>query len=239
MRVCCFCVVAIPNLGHGGTNFGFWSVVNGGGGQSFSPHETSYDYDSPVSEAGEHGFHAGQDKYAMLQAVFTKHGAPSVEEPALPVRKAFGDVEMKEYAPLLGNVRVLSPTPASTGDDNPPFAESVGCLYGFILYSTLLPRAAKTLTLNGVRDRAQVFVDGQYVTTVYRVDNAGAITIPLPTGDATMSAQTSTSPLPESVLPAVCNVFCHCYRRSCRISTSNCRRKYGPHQLFTWDGSRN
>lgn len=43
-------------MGHGGTNFGFWSGANGGGGSSFQPHETSYDYDSPVSESGEHGW---------------------------------------------------------------------------------------------------------------------------------------------------------------------------------------
>ena len=41
---------------------GFWSGANGGGGKSYQPHETSYDYDSPVSEAGEHGYHGGVDK---------------------------------------------------------------------------------------------------------------------------------------------------------------------------------
>ena len=28
-------------MGHGGTNWGFWSGANGGGGSSFQPHETS------------------------------------------------------------------------------------------------------------------------------------------------------------------------------------------------------
>ena len=39
-------------MGHGGTNFGYWSGANGGGGSSYQPHETSYDYNSPVAEAG-------------------------------------------------------------------------------------------------------------------------------------------------------------------------------------------
>lgn len=37
-------------MGHGGTNFGFWSGANGDGGSSFVAHITSYDYDAMVSE---------------------------------------------------------------------------------------------------------------------------------------------------------------------------------------------
>merc|ERR1719253_1488852 len=52
-------------MGHGGSNFGFWSGANGGG-KSYQPHITSYDYDSPVSENGDHGYGAGGDKFEKL-----------------------------------------------------------------------------------------------------------------------------------------------------------------------------
>lgn len=106
----------------------------------------------------------------------------SIVEPPLPPRKAFGDVHMKYYAPLLDNIQILSPTAASSGDLVPPFAESVGCFYGFIMYSTLLKNPCSKLTLNGVRDRAQIFVDGLYISTVYRVTQPGAAVIQLPAG---------------------------------------------------------
>ena len=38
---------------HGGSNFGFWAGANVDG-QHFMPHITSYDYDAPVSEAGDY-----------------------------------------------------------------------------------------------------------------------------------------------------------------------------------------
>ena len=77
-------------MGHGGTNWGFFSGANGGGGTSFQPHVTSYDYDSPVSEGGEHGFHSGVDKYMAMQAVMKKHATPAemIKEPPLPLRTA-------------------------------------------------------------------------------------------------------------------------------------------------------
>ena len=162
------------------------SGANGAGGSNYQPHETSYDYDSPISEGGEHGYHAGQDKYAMLQTVFAKYAKDQPPaEPDLPNRSAYGTLPMTQFAPLLTNIQHLSPQPASQGSTNPPFAESVGCFYGFVMYSTLLPAAASQLTLNGVRDRALVFVDGKFVDTVYRVTSPDGVQIQLPEGTRT------------------------------------------------------
>ena len=38
---------------HGGTNFGFWAGANVDG-DKYMPHITSYDYDCPISEAGDY-----------------------------------------------------------------------------------------------------------------------------------------------------------------------------------------
>lgn len=40
-------------MAHGGTNFGFWAGANVDG-EVYQPHITSYDYDAPVSEAGDY-----------------------------------------------------------------------------------------------------------------------------------------------------------------------------------------
>merc|ERR1719420_2612820 len=50
---------------HGGTNFGFWAGANDG---SFI---TSYDYNAPIREGGDHGFGIdGKDKFLELKKVF-------------------------------------------------------------------------------------------------------------------------------------------------------------------------
>jgi hypothetical protein len=57
-------------MGYGGTNYGFYSGANGDGGSSYMPHITSYDYNSPLSEGGQHGYgSSGQDKYAGVLKV--------------------------------------------------------------------------------------------------------------------------------------------------------------------------
>ena len=58
-------------MAHGGTNFGFWSGANGDqtseGKESFKPDITSYDYSSPISEAGDHN--VGSDGGDLFKAV--------------------------------------------------------------------------------------------------------------------------------------------------------------------------
>jgi hypothetical protein len=69
--VVCFVLVKLPSscwcsAFAGGTNWGFWNGANGGG-TSFQPSITSYDYDAPISEGGGHGFGADGDKFAAIQ----------------------------------------------------------------------------------------------------------------------------------------------------------------------------
>lgn len=80
---------------HGGTNFGFWAGANEG--TSFI---TSYDYNAPIREAGDHGYGIdGKDKYYALQQVFGA-GRQLPEEPAPPVFQTIGSVDMRYAAPL-------------------------------------------------------------------------------------------------------------------------------------------
>jgi hypothetical protein len=185
-------------MGHGGTNFGWFSGANGGGGSSFQPHVTSYDYDSPVSESGEHGYHASVDKYAAMQKVMLAHSPPedvaavrAAPELPLPPRAALGTKVMTHRAGLLSNLAALSPTAAATGTETTPFAESLGpaCHYGMLLYSAKLSEAqlagsgpaSLTISANGLRDRVLVFADGQYAGVLYRVTK-DPLTVVLPGG---------------------------------------------------------
>jgi hypothetical protein len=140
------------------------------------------DYDSPVSEAGEHGYHSGTDKYAAMQTVLKKYASPAEAippEPPLPARSAYGDVKMTSVASLLSNLKVLAPTAAATATSTTPAAETLGpaCHYGMILYSKTLTTsdlldldaagsAGLTISAGGLRDRAQIFVDGIEMGTV-------------------------------------------------------------------------
>ncbi|PIK62438.1 putative beta-galactosidase [Apostichopus japonicus] len=52
----------------GGTNFGFWNGANGGG-DKFNPQPTSYDYNAPLSEAGD-----PTEKYYAIRDVISRVG---------------------------------------------------------------------------------------------------------------------------------------------------------------------
>ena len=140
------------------------------------------DYDSPVSEAGEHGYHAGTDKYEAMQAVLKKYASPAEAippEPPLPARTAYWDVKLTGVASLLSDLKVLAPTAAATATTTTPAAETLGpaCHYGMMLYSKTLTAddllhldaagsAGLTISAGGLRDRAQIFVDGIEMGTV-------------------------------------------------------------------------
>ena len=178
-------------MAHGGTNFGGWSGANGDGGSSFQPHVTSYDYDSPLSEGGNHGFGSdGGDKFKALQSVFKKYwradadGAPSPPpEPAPLPLKAFGRFSFSQTARLLSpaNLEVISNLVASEVVAPQP-VEKYGpsCYYGLILYSTTLDSdySNQSLTIGDVRDRVQVFVSDGYYGTLYRVTPGTAVELP-------------------------------------------------------------
>jgi hypothetical protein len=57
-------------MAYGGTNWGFWNGANGGG-SDFEPVITSYDYDSPISEGGGHGYGPDGDKYQAFKQLLT------------------------------------------------------------------------------------------------------------------------------------------------------------------------
>uniref|UniRef100_A0A6Q2XP89 Beta-galactosidase n=1 Tax=Esox lucius TaxID=8010 RepID=A0A6Q2XP89_ESOLU len=126
----------------GGTNFGYW---NGEWNGFFQP--TSYDYDAPLTEAGDL-----TDKYFAIREVIK---LPFKHPNFLQSFILHTVSDALEVLSLSGPVKSIYPL---------TFIE-MNQAFGFVLYRTKLPVDCSTPTplsspLNGVHDRAYVSVDG-------------------------------------------------------------------------------
>lgn len=146
---------------HGGTNFGFTSGANYTKTMPIVPSMTSYDYGAPLSEAGW-----PTPKYYALRDVIRRHvtyAIPGVP-PRLPVI-AVPRIRLTQTARLADLVAhaapVRSPAPLSFAD--------LGQASGYVLYryhtSTAL---GGDLSVPGLRDFAEIFVNGRRVATLAR-----------------------------------------------------------------------
>ncbi|XP_056664138.1 beta-galactosidase-1-like protein isoform X3 [Monodelphis domestica] len=143
---------------HGGTNFGYWSGADFK--KIYQPVTTSYDYDAPLSEAGD-----PTPKLLVIQSVISKFQELPLGPFPLPSPKMkFGPVTLKLAGDLLNFLNVLCPD-EPIQSHLPLTFEAVKQDYGFLLYRTQLPQnLTKPTPLwvknNGVRDRAYVMLDG-------------------------------------------------------------------------------
>lgn len=141
---------------HGGTNFGFMNGANYQ--EKYAPTVTSYDYFSPLSEAGDRtefyyhireiiGKYMGKDKLPPLTAKESK-------------KVAYGKVKFTEKADLFENLDNIS---SSIEIAAPKFMEELDQGYGYILYRTKLKGSGEALrlTIEDVHDRANIFIDGE------------------------------------------------------------------------------
>ena len=146
----------------GGTNFGFMNGANAAIAQNYEPQPTSYDYDAPLTEAGDPG-----KKFTLIREVISKYlPLPPGPVPPASSKTAYGKVEMKEYAWLFDTPNLVTKTVVA---DNPLTFEELDQSYGFVLYKAKqsLRMFAKdgpfnksfNITVNGVHDRAYIFVD--------------------------------------------------------------------------------
>lgn len=164
---------------HGGTNFGFTNGANDKG--RYRPTVTSYDYDSPLDEAGD-----PTEKFWLFREVIAKYApVPDEPVPAAGPKLDLQGIRLPERASLLTQtVRLGMPQCA----DRPLAMEELGQDFGFVLYETALPTAGTgTLRLAGVRDRAQVFVEGQPVGTLEREGQESALSLRSPAAGARLA----------------------------------------------------
>lgn len=170
-------------MGHGGTNFGFFNGANtGGNSNDFHPSITSYDYNSPINENGDHGFGSdGLDKFVATKNIIKKYVTyPIPSEPAPVPRTAYGPVTFSQVFSLWDNRALLCPNPIS--GVNPISMEKLGQDYGFTLYSSTLtgiPVGTHTLEIDTVHDRAQIFINQKFSGTIFR-QNPSPISVSIP-----------------------------------------------------------
>lgn len=184
-------------MAYGGTNWGFHNGANGGG-TSFTPVITSYDYNSPIAEGGAHGYSGDGDKFLAMRRVLAywapmKGRGPLPAEPPLPVATAYPSVQLTAYLPLLTTAAAIQRL-ATLGvftapGPQPASMESYGLKRGYALLTTPLPSGlpagqAATLTFGFVGDMVYTFCTTAsqallYAGATWRAD-AGSYSVTIP-----------------------------------------------------------
>lgn len=166
----------------GGTNFGFNTGASDLEAGTFVSGITSYDYDAPMDEAGD-----ATEKLMIIRDVITGH-FPELDVPEVPVKKAkLGNIQV--------NLRAIGSLLSTTGRDllgsktvcadKPITFEEFGQFSGFLLYEAELPEFKidpAQLTVNGLADRALVYVDDLFVGVLSRQNDIYSLPINSGTG---------------------------------------------------------
>lgn len=166
---------------HGGTNFGFSSGANAGfeGGNDYAATVTSYDYRAPLTEWGDPA-----PTFKRYQEIYKKFNPDARCREVAPAPKlAAREVPFTCWSPLIENVSALT-SPLHMEDCAP--MESWGQKHGLVLYECKLYGPAGNegplqLTVSGMHDRAQLWLDGKYLGVLWRNE-------PLKTFPFTLSA---------------------------------------------------
>ncbi|XP_041851677.1 beta-galactosidase-1-like protein 2 isoform X2 [Melanotaenia boesemani] len=147
---------------HGGTNFGFMNGAFAVDIPSPKPMVTSYDYDAPLSEAGDY-----TTKYHLLRNLFSHyHTQPLPELPSRQERRAYHPIIIEKHLSLWDSLHftekpLKSERPVNM--ENLPVNNNNGQSYGYTLYETTITSGGALNSKNNVRDRALVFVDKHFV----------------------------------------------------------------------------
>ncbi|XP_057375258.1 beta-galactosidase-1-like protein 2 [Daphnia carinata] len=160
----------------GGTSFGF---MNGANLQSSFPFYaadiSSYDYDSPLTEAGDYTdkYYAAKDLIARFNRI------PNIYMPPMPaesIKTAYPPIQATEHLTLEdlllqlpNNLKIQSNNLLSMEDL--PINNNNGQSYGYVLYrnaATLTGGVHTITTIGHVRDLAVLLVDQQRLTPDWR-----------------------------------------------------------------------
>lgn len=154
---------------HGGTNFGFMNGANYHDEQRCTV--TSYDYDALLTEAGDltKKYHLVKDTIDELKEKINIKKHKNYKEYKVKDSKkiACGKAEFKKSASLWNNLNILSKHYTS------PYVKTMEELdqdYGFILYKTKVKGVIENmpLTLQEVRDRALIYLNGEFKGVIDR-----------------------------------------------------------------------
>ena len=152
---------------HGGTNFGFMNGANYHDEQRCTV--TSYDYDALLTEAGDltEKYHLVKDILKKYEHKIKKHKNHKYFSVKESKKMNYGEVEFTEYGTFKENLDLISNHYTSP---YPLTMEELDQDYGFILYKTTIKGKLEALKLNlqEVRDRALIYLNGEYQGVIDR-----------------------------------------------------------------------
>ncbi len=156
----------------GGTNFGFTAGANHAGGQ-YQPTVTSYDYGAMLNEWGK----CTPKYHAIRKILLEATGQEALPLPEDPKLQNIGPVTLTAAAPLLSQIKAHGLRHDTV---TPRSLEQLGHANGLMLYCAHMqgPNTQKNLTIDGLHDRAHVYLNGAYCGTVYRNDEKQSVTLP-------------------------------------------------------------
>ncbi|XP_030559801.1 beta-galactosidase [Drosophila novamexicana] len=153
---------------YGGTNFGFTAGANDNGPGNYIADITSYDYDAPMTEAGD-----PTPKYMALRHIIGRYlPLPDVPVPQPVPKRAYGIVRLLSCCTLFskeGREKLSTGVVRST---KPKTFEALNQYSGLVLYESWLPaqfkRDPSMLHVRGLADRGYVYVDNEFVGILAR-----------------------------------------------------------------------
>ncbi|WPV01725.1 beta-galactosidase [Mucilaginibacter sp. cycad4] len=160
-------------MAHGGTNFGFTSGANYDKEHQIQPDITSYDYDAPISEAGW-----VTPKFTAIRNLMKKYAAYAI--PEVPVQVPviqIPAIKLTKTADLLE----MAKDQQAVESDTPQTFETLNQGHGYVLYSRKFTQPISgTLNLEGVRDYATIYINGEKVAELNRQSNKFSCPINIP-----------------------------------------------------------
>lgn len=161
----------------GGTTFGWMNGADSHTGSDYHPDTTSYDYDAPIDESG-----APRYKFDLFRKAILEHTQSAL--PSLPPKVPLASFPISSET-LSASLWHNLPTPKLSM--TPLTFEDMDQSYGYVLYRTSLNNGSGgTLTLEGLHDYAQVYIDQHLIGTIDRRIDQTTLELPRVTHSATL-----------------------------------------------------
>jgi beta-galactosidase len=158
---------------HGGTNFGFTSGANYDKNHDIQPDITSYDYDAPISEAGW-----VTPKYLALRKLL--QGFATKELPPIPAKNPVMVLPNIKLSKTIDAWKMMSAVKPVLSD-TPQCFEQLNQGHGYVWYSRRFTQPIKgMLEIKGLRDYALVYVNGEKVGELNRINKKYSCEIEIP-----------------------------------------------------------
>ncbi|EDW66604.1 beta-galactosidase [Drosophila virilis] len=153
---------------YGGTNFGFTAGANDNGPGNYIADITSYDYDAPMTEAGD-----PTPKYMALRHIIGRYlPLPDVPVPQPVPKRAYGIVRLFSCCTLFSREGREKLSTGVVRSAKPKTFEALNQYSGLVLYESWLPaqfkRDPSVLHVRGLADRGYVYVDNEFVGILAR-----------------------------------------------------------------------